>query len=127
MDGTVGELMERTNISHMRPAHIHFAVSAPGYYGLVTHLFQKGGEYLETDVVYAVKAPLIVEWVEKPPGNAPTREMMTTPFYELKYDFVLAKARRRSPRLSEQMEGGRSVSEGVMPRIGGASSEPRPL
>ena len=40
MDGTVGELMNRTNISHMRPAHIHFAIKAPGYHGLVTHLFQ---------------------------------------------------------------------------------------
>src|SRR5262249_55751396 len=30
MDGTVGELMNRTNISHMRPAHIHFAISSPG-------------------------------------------------------------------------------------------------
>ena len=27
MDGTVGELMNRTNISHMRPAHIHFAIT----------------------------------------------------------------------------------------------------
>ena len=34
--------MNRTNISHMRPAHIHFAISAPGYHGCVTHLFQKG-------------------------------------------------------------------------------------
>jgi hydroxyquinol 1,2-dioxygenase len=91
MDGTVGELMERTNISHMRPAHIHFAVSAPGYHGLVTHLFQKGGEYLDSDVVYAVKEPLIVEWVKRPPGKAPTGEMVTTPFYEVKYDFVLAR------------------------------------
>src|SRR5256885_994353 len=31
MDGTVGELMERPNISHMRPAHIHFAITAAGY------------------------------------------------------------------------------------------------
>jgi len=38
MDGTVGELMNRTNISHMRPAHIHFAVSSPGYHALVTLL-----------------------------------------------------------------------------------------
>src|SRR5919201_218314 len=30
MDGTVGELMARTNISHLRTAYIHFAVSAPG-------------------------------------------------------------------------------------------------
>jgi hydroxyquinol 1,2-dioxygenase len=91
MDGTVGELMERTNISHMRPAHIHFAVSAPGYHGLVTHLFQQGGEYLDTDVVYAVKEPLIVDWGKRPPGKAPTGETLTTPFYVVTYDFVLAK------------------------------------
>ncbi len=77
MDGTVGELMERTNISH--------------YHGLVTHLFQRGDEYIENDVVYAVKEPLIVDFVKKPPGKAATGEIVTTPFYEVKYDFVLAK------------------------------------
>ena len=82
MDGTVGELMDRTNISHMRPAHIHFAISAPGYEGCVTHLFQKGDEFIETDVVYGVKEPLIVEFVKKPPGKAPTGETVATPFFE---------------------------------------------
>jgi hydroxyquinol 1,2-dioxygenase len=89
MDGTVGELMERTNISHMRPAHIHFAITAPGYHDCVTHLFKQGDEFIETDVVYGVKAPLIVEFVKKPPGKAPTGETLSTPFYEVKYDFVL--------------------------------------
>ncbi len=37
MDGTVGELMQRTKISHYRPAHIHFVVEAPGYHRIVTH------------------------------------------------------------------------------------------
>ncbi len=91
MDGTVGALMNRTNISHMRPAHIHFAINAPGHHGLVTHLFQRGDEFIETDVVYGVKEPLIVEFVKKPPGKAPTGEMMATPFYEVRYDFVLAR------------------------------------
>jgi hydroxyquinol 1,2-dioxygenase len=91
MDGTVGELMNRTNISHMRPAHIHFAISSPGYDGLVTHLFQRGDDYIETDVVYGVKEPLIVDFVKKPPGKAPTGEVVATPFYEVKYDFVLHK------------------------------------
>src|SRR5207237_10518801 len=63
MDGTVGELMNRTNISHMRPAHIHFAISSPGYDGLVTHLFQRGDDYIETDVVCGVREPLIVDCV----------------------------------------------------------------
>jgi len=91
MDGTVGELMNRTNISHMRPAHIHFAITAPGYHGCVTHLFQKGDEFIETDVVYGVKEPLIVEFVKKPPGKAPNGETVATAFYEVRYDFVLQK------------------------------------
>jgi hydroxyquinol 1,2-dioxygenase len=44
MDGTVFALMRQANMSHMRPAHIHFAISAPGYHPLVMHLFQKGDE-----------------------------------------------------------------------------------
>ena len=91
MDGTVGELMNRTNISHMRPAHVHFAVTAPGYDSLVTHLFRRGDDYIESDVVYGVKEPLIVDFVERPPGRAPTGEFMATPYYEVKYDFVLQR------------------------------------
>jgi hydroxyquinol 1,2-dioxygenase len=89
MDGPIGALMERTDMSHMRPAHIHFAISAPGYHGVVTHLFQKGDEYIDNDVVYGVKAPLVVEFVKKPPGKASNGDTVDTPFYEVKYDFVL--------------------------------------
>jgi hydroxyquinol 1,2-dioxygenase len=91
MDGTVGELMNRTNISHMRPAHIHFAVAAPGHEALVTHLFRRGDEYIDTDVVYAVKDPLIVDFIKKPAGKAPTGETLATPFFEVRYDFVLQR------------------------------------
>lgn len=91
MDGTVGELINHTNISHMRPAHIHFAVKAPGYRGVVTHLFRRGDQYLDSDVVYGVKEGLIVDFVQKPAGRAPTGETLDTPFYEVRYDFVLQK------------------------------------
>jgi hydroxyquinol 1,2-dioxygenase len=92
MDGTIGELMNRTNISHMRPAHIHFAIKAPGYHGLVTHLFQSGDTYIDTDVVYGVKEPLIVEFKKMPSGSkAPSGEIMNEPFYVVHYDFVLEK------------------------------------
>ena len=89
MDGPIGEFFGRTTMSHMRPAHIHFAISAPGYHGVVTHLFQKGDAYIENDVVYGVKAPLVVEFVKMPPGKASNGETVDTPFYEVKYDFVL--------------------------------------
>ena len=91
MDGTVGELVSRTRISHMRPAHIHFAVEAPGYEKVTTHLFKNGDEYLDSDVVYGVKAPLIVDFVERPAGKAPTGEVIDEPWYEVRYDFVLQK------------------------------------
>jgi hydroxyquinol 1,2-dioxygenase len=91
MDGTVGALMQKTKISHMRPAHIHFAVQARGYHSVVTHLFQKGDAYIESDVVYGVKEPLIVEFTKKSGGKAPNGEMMNEPFYVVNYDFVLQK------------------------------------
>jgi hydroxyquinol 1,2-dioxygenase len=95
MDGTVGELIDHTNISHMRPAHIHFAITAPGYRSVVTHLFRRGDEYLESDAVYGVKEPLIVDFVEKPAGNAPSGEVLDKPLYEVRYDFVLQKEEKK--------------------------------
>jgi hydroxyquinol 1,2-dioxygenase len=91
MDGTVGELVKRTNISHYRPAHIHFVVEAPGYHRIVTHLFRRGDRYIDNDVVYGVKEPLIVDFKEVPGGKAPNGETLSSPFYLVSYDFVLQK------------------------------------
>jgi hydroxyquinol 1,2-dioxygenase len=98
MDGTVGELMERTKISHMRPAHVHFEVKAPGYNAVVTHLFRNGDPYIETDVVYGVKKELIVDFERKPAGSAPTGEKVATPFNVVRYDFVLLEAQAEKLR-----------------------------
>jgi hydroxyquinol 1,2-dioxygenase len=92
MDGTIGELMKRTRISHMRPAHIHFEVRAPGYKSVTTHLFRRGDQYIETDVVFGVKEPLIVDFQEKQGGEAPNGERLEAPFCEVRYDFVLQRA-----------------------------------
>jgi hydroxyquinol 1,2-dioxygenase len=92
MDGTVGELMGRTKISHMRPAHIHFLVEAPGYHRIITHIFQAGDRYIDTDVVFGVKEPLIVDFKKKSAGRTPSGETSDKPFYEVKYDFTLQSA-----------------------------------
>ncbi|PRC54920.1 catechol 1,2-dioxygenase, partial [Mycobacterium sp. ITM-2017-0098] len=52
MDGPVGELISRTDISHYRPAHVHFLIRATGCEPLVTHLFEEGAPYLDSDVVF---------------------------------------------------------------------------
>ena len=92
LDGTVGELFSHTNISPYRPAHIHFMIELPGFHKVTTHLFQKGDKYIETDVVYGVKGPLIVEFQKKAAGEkAPNGEVMKKPFYVVNYDFTLQK------------------------------------
>jgi len=90
MDGPVGELVKKTDISYFRPAHIHFIMSAPGYQKIITHLFKRGTEYLENDVVYGVKQELIADFHRHEPGIAPTGEKVDTPFWTIEYDFVLA-------------------------------------
>ena len=93
MDGTVGELLKETDISHFRPAHIHFLISAPGYETLVTHLFKKGTRYIDCDIVFGVKEPLIVEFNTHPAGKTPTGEVLDKPFLVVNYDFVLSRAK----------------------------------
>ena len=90
MDGPVGDLIRLTDISYFRPAHIHFILSAPGYQKIVTHLFKRGTEFLENDVVYGVKQELITDFKHNPPGVTPTGETSATPFWTIAYDFTLA-------------------------------------
>ncbi|HWF13315.1 MAG TPA: dioxygenase [Candidatus Acidoferrales bacterium] len=96
MDGTVGDLLRHTDISHFRPAHIHFLIAAPGYETLITHLFKKDAKYIDSDVVFGVKEPLIVEFEKYAPGKTPTGEILTEPFVVVRYDFTLSKAKVRS-------------------------------
>jgi hydroxyquinol 1,2-dioxygenase len=39
-----------------------------------------------------MKAPLIVDFVENPPGTAPNGEKIGTKFYTIEYDLVLQPA-----------------------------------
>ena len=96
MDGTVGDLLRETDISHFRPAHIHFYISAPGYETLITHLFKKGAKYIDSDVVFGVKDKLIVEFKKHPAGTTPTGENSAEPFLVVNYDFILSKSKSQS-------------------------------
>lgn len=83
-DGPVGQMLDATGRHPWRPAHTHFIVSAPGFDKLVTHTFVAGDEWLESDAVFGVKAPLIVDYEPTPDAAAPWR---------CAFDFVLAPAR----------------------------------
>jgi hydroxyquinol 1,2-dioxygenase len=91
MDGPVGDLISRTEISHFRPAHIHFLINVPGYEPLITHLFQEGAEYLDSDVVFGTKQELVVRLDEREPGQTPDGGTSAEPWVEARYDFVLQR------------------------------------
>jgi protocatechuate 3,4-dioxygenase beta subunit len=80
-DGPVGKMLTATGRHPMRPPHLHFWITAPGHKPLVTHLFVKGGKYLDSDAVFGVKPELIVDFRKGKDGIA-----------RASYDFVLMKA-----------------------------------
>ncbi|MDP9390239.1 MAG: catechol 1,2-dioxygenase [Actinomycetota bacterium] len=92
MDGPVGDLIARTQISHFRPAHIHFLINVPGYEPLITHLFQEGAEYLDSDVVFGTKQELVVPFELREPGETPDGGRSTEPWVEARYDFVVQRS-----------------------------------
>jgi hydroxyquinol 1,2-dioxygenase len=59
LDGPVGQLVMSQKRHGMRPAHIHFLISAPGYRELVTALYLAGDEHLDDDVVFGASADLV--------------------------------------------------------------------
>jgi protocatechuate 3,4-dioxygenase beta subunit len=88
-DGPVGELLAATGRHPMRPAHIHFMISAPGYRRLVTHLFVEGDQYLESDAVFGVKDSLVIDFIRHDSEEKASAYGITAPFYLAEYDFVL--------------------------------------
>jgi hydroxyquinol 1,2-dioxygenase len=95
MDGPVGDLIARTDISYFRPSHIHFLLEEDGYERLVTHLFAEGSNYLDEDVVFGTKEELITQFTHHEPGTAPDGSTVDEPFVTAHYDFVLQPATGR--------------------------------
>jgi hydroxyquinol 1,2-dioxygenase len=88
-DGPVGDLLTATGRGPMRPAHLHFMVTAPGFRRLITHIFLAEDPYLDSDAVFGVKDSLIVDVVhhsDPPPAGAPTEG----PWTSITFDLVLA-------------------------------------
>ena len=89
MDGPVGELVRRTGNHHMRPAHMHAIVSAPGYQKVITHVFVDGDPYLDGDAVFAVKNSLIAKY--KKMNDAEAKKIgLPAGSFKLDFDFKLS-------------------------------------
>ena len=89
-DGPVGKMLAAQGRHPYRPEHIHFMITAPGYRKLVTHIFADGDAYLDSDVVFGVKASLIRDFDRHVGGRAPDGEEMSGEWFSLVHDFRLA-------------------------------------
>jgi hydroxyquinol 1,2-dioxygenase len=100
IDGPVGDLIRATTQNHMRPAHMHAIVSAPGYQQVITHVFVEGDPHLDSDAVYAVKDSLIGKYKKVSDAAEAKKLGMPNPFLKLEWDFRLSpdkgvKARKK--------------------------------
>jgi protocatechuate 3,4-dioxygenase beta subunit len=90
IDGPPGEMLLAARRPIVRPAHVHFMVTAPGHTKLTTHVFVAGSEHLDSDPVFAVKQSLVRDFT---PVDAPDEAAtlgVISPFALAVCDFVLA-------------------------------------
>ena len=85
--GPVGDLLAAQRRHPYRPAHLHVLAFKPGYKTLITQVFVREDEHLESDVVFGVTRHLIGDF-RRGSGTAPAPEM-TGPWYRLDYAFVM--------------------------------------
>ena len=88
-DGPVGKMLDAQGRHPFRPAHVHFMIQAEGCRKLVTHLFERGCTYLDSDVVFGVKESLIRDFVRHKDGFAPDGRQMDGEWLSLEHDFLL--------------------------------------
>ena len=94
-DGPVGRMLEQVGRSPMRASHLHFMVSAEGYRKLVTHIFVRGDELLDSDTVFGVRPSLVTDFATQAP-DAPTpdgRDVRNGVWSRVRFDIRLAPQR----------------------------------
>jgi protocatechuate 3,4-dioxygenase beta subunit len=91
-DGPVGALMARLGRHPMRPAHLHFQISAAGHVPVTTAIYVEGDEYLDSDAVFGVKSSLIEPFVRHDSPEEAAALGVSAPFYTLDRDFALEPA-----------------------------------
>ncbi|MEU0202158.1 MULTISPECIES: intradiol ring-cleavage dioxygenase [unclassified Streptomyces] len=90
-DGPVGGLLRATGRHPYRPAHIHFIATADGHTPVTTHIFVAGGDYLDSDAVFAVKQSLVQDFAETDDPALAREFGVPNPFRHADFDLVLER------------------------------------
>ena len=99
VNGPVGDLLRLQGRHNLRPAHIHFLIAKAGFKTQFAQVYSADDPNLETDVQFAVTAPLVARYVAQTGGG-----------WLLEQRFVLQAGESRLP----------------VPPISGKAKGPRP-
>ena len=94
-DGTVGRLLYALGRHPYRPAHLHFILKAEGFEALTTHIFDPDDPYISSDAVFGVKESLLATFNRVDDPHAAEKLGFANAFWEVEYDFILARAHSR--------------------------------
>jgi protocatechuate 3,4-dioxygenase beta subunit len=86
MDGPVGDMIRAQGRHGYRPAHIHFLISAAGYRELVTALYMRKDDHIDSDTVFGVEDSLIT-MPKEGDANSPFSNLPS-----IQFDFKLGMA-----------------------------------
>jgi hydroxyquinol 1,2-dioxygenase len=90
-DGPVGTMLAAVGRSPMRASHLHFMVTAEGQRTLVTHIFVRDDELLDSDTVFGVKESLVKDFRRQAAGTlTPDGRAVDGTWSRVTFDIVLA-------------------------------------
>jgi hydroxyquinol 1,2-dioxygenase len=110
LSGPVGALLKAQGRHNMRPAHIHFMFSKPGFKTQFSQVYSSDDPNLETDVQFGVTRSLVGQYVLHAAGEPAPADDVAGPWYSLSHHFVLEPGESKLPQ----------------PPITGKASGPRP-
>ncbi|HEX6355970.1 intradiol ring-cleavage dioxygenase [Actinophytocola sp.] len=92
-DGPVGDLLAAVGRSPMRASHLHFLVRHPDHRPLITHIFVRGDELLDSDAVFGVKDSLVKDFEQHAAGTpTPDGRVIDGTWSQARFDIMLAPA-----------------------------------
>lgn len=90
VNGPVGDLLRAQGRHNMRPAHIHFLISKPGYKTQFSQVYSDDDPNLETDVQFGVTAVLVGNYAKHDTATGPAPDpSVTGTWYSLEHRFII--------------------------------------
>ena len=99
VSGPVGDLLRAQGRHNMRPAHIHFLISKPGYKTQFSQVYANDDPNLETDAQFGVTAALVGDYVRHDTATEPAPDPgVAGTWYSLEHRFVIEPGESSMPK-----------------------------